>query len=192
MTIVGDKNRLALESSILRARRDWGHLALGCFVIHIEGQRYGILEPDATMLGCSYQEVKRRLDNRGSHCPFFSVWPNAGEVADAYSQAIYGDIGPEDLQLEKSPEQFREIVYANRVTWAPDGDEAFDDSSYVLQFDVGERVRVIGFWKRANQSHIQGTLRDLWLPADEFYGLLERWLREFELEREAVLQSIES
>lgn len=189
MTIVGDKNRLALESSILRARRDWGHLALGYFVIYIEGQRYGILEPDATMLGCSYQEVKRRIDNRGSHCPFFSTWPNAGQVADAYSQAVYGNIGPDERQLGKSPELLREIVYANQVQWAPDRDEAFDDGSYVLQFDVGDQVRIIGFFKGDDQSHIQHTRRGLWLPADEFYGLLVQWRQWFEVERAAAIHA---
>jgi hypothetical protein len=40
---------------------------LGYFVINILGQSYGIKEEDATALACSYEEVLRRIHDRGKH-----------------------------------------------------------------------------------------------------------------------------
>ncbi len=37
------------------------------------------------------------------------------------------------------------MVWDSKLMWAPDGDEAFDDGSYVLQIDSGSLVRLIGF-----------------------------------------------
>jgi len=64
--------------------------------------------------------------------------------------------------------------------WAPDGDKAFDDWSHVLQFDVGERVRLIAF-KSSEQGyhHAPDTLADAWLEAEEFYRVLEEWRSAF-------------
>jgi hypothetical protein len=62
--------------------------------------------------------------------------------------------------------------------WAPDGDEAFDDGSYVLQFDVDDRVRLIAFKHGERGEGWQcdsATLRDVWLAADEFYRILQQW-----------------
>jgi hypothetical protein len=39
----------------------------------------------------------------------------------------------------------RDMIYSRHILWAPDGDAAFDDGSYILQFDVDERVRLIAF-----------------------------------------------
>jgi hypothetical protein len=59
-------------------------------------------------------------------------------------------------------------------------DEAFDDGSYVLQFDVGDRVRLIAFKSDESYRHASGTLSDVWLPADEFYNVLREWRDAFE------------
>ena len=44
--------------------------------------------------------------------------------------------------------------------WAPDGDEPFDDASYVLQFDVKDRVRLIAFKSSEGYLHDPATLSD--------------------------------
>jgi len=59
--------------------------------------------------------------------------------------------------------------------WAPDDDEAFDDGSYVLQFDVEGRVRVIAFRSTEDYVHDPATLSDVWLPIQGFYGVLSQW-----------------
>jgi hypothetical protein len=70
--------------------------------------------------------------------------------------------------------------------WAPDGDAALDDGSYVLQFDVDDRVRVIAFRCRENFLHDPATLSDVWLSADGFYNVLQQWHDAFEAEWESL------
>jgi hypothetical protein len=47
--------------------------------------------------------------------------------------------------LELSKEQFHEATYAVDLVGAPDADEAFDDGSHILQFDIGDQVRLVAF-----------------------------------------------
>jgi hypothetical protein len=75
----------------------------------------------------------------------------------------------------------------NSCTWAPDGDEAFDDSSYILQFDIRNQVRLIGF-KSSNFVPDPSTIRDLWVSAFDYYSLLEDWIAEFDRERNLMLK----
>ena len=79
---------------------------------------------------------------------------------------------------------FRSLFYSTSKDrmWAPDGDQAFDDGSYVLQFDVNERVRVIAFRGGKGYRHAPDTLSDVWLPIDDFYGILQHWHDAFETE----------
>ena len=74
-------------------------------------------------------------------------------------------------------------IASHRITWAPDGDEAFDDGSYVLQFDVGDKVRLVAF-KSGDLGHQYDpeTLNDRWLEADQFYSILQQWRDAFEAE----------
>ena len=68
---------------------------------------------------------------------------------------------------------------SNRILWAPDGDEAFDDGGHVLQFDIGDQVRLIAFVNRPSEDD---ALREVWLNADNFYGLITEWHNGFEAE----------
>jgi hypothetical protein len=70
----------------------------------------------------------------------------------------------------------------NDCQWAPDGDKAFDDGSCVLQFDVKDRVRLIAFKSDDDYSYDPNTLSDVWLAAEEFYGILRQWRDTFESE----------
>jgi hypothetical protein len=55
---------------------------------------------------------------------------------------------------------------------APDGDEAFDDG-------VKDRVRLIAFRCGEGYAHDPATLSDVWLPADDFYRVLQQWQQAF-------------
>ncbi|MGD9724686.1 MAG: Imm42 family immunity protein [Pirellulales bacterium] len=65
--IVGDINRIGIESSIAQAYEHLGMRALGLFVLHVGGQRFGVYAPDATMLACSFDSVVQRIEHRGLH-----------------------------------------------------------------------------------------------------------------------------
>lgn len=77
---------------------------------------------------------------------------------------------------------FQDIIYSNHINWAPDGDAAFDDGSYVLHFDVGDQVRLIAFKCNEDNRPAPSSLSDKWLPADEFYDVLHQWQQAFEAE----------
>ena len=63
--------------------------ALGFFVLHVGGNRYGVKAPTATMLGCSYDAVVRRIARRDQHCVAFASESSAARIADAVSGALY-------------------------------------------------------------------------------------------------------
>lgn len=132
--IIGDSPVLAIESSISKAYERLSFRALGYFVIYVGGLCYGRRSADSTLLACSFDEVGRRLAMRGRHTMPFAGDADARSIAGAFRDAVYGD-EPLESHLGLPSPKFREMTYSNRVVWAPDGDEAFDDGSYVLQFE---------------------------------------------------------
>ncbi|ASF48512.1 Imm42 family immunity protein [Methylovulum psychrotolerans] len=188
--IIGNKSTFAIESSITRAYGRLSFRALGYFVIHIGGTSYGINSPDATLLACSFDEIKNRFIDRGTHKASFAIEPSAKKIANAINMSIYSESQIDENFFGMSLSEFYDIVTTNHIIWAPDGDEAFDDGSHVLHFDIENHVRLIGF-KRGN-SDIDDkeyhSLIDLWLDADEFYSILIRWYDVFESEWEAAVK----
>lgn len=181
--IIGDCSIFAIESGITHAYERLSLRALGFFVIHIGGHRYGVYSPDATMLACSFDEVRDRLARRGRHTAPFSTDPDAGKIADSFCQAIYAP-DKENEQFFGFPQpEFVRLVSWNHLQWTPDGDAAFDDSSYILHFDAKDKVRLIAFRSlEKGYVHDPSSLKDIWLTADEFYHVLQSWRDAFEAE----------
>lgn len=185
--IVGDPARLAIESSITRAYSRLSFRALGFFVLHIGGRVYGVRAPDATMLANSFDQVRERLADRGTHIAPFAAHQDAGKIADAYRLAGYAPDQETKSFFGMPQPEFSDLICRRRLVWAPDGDEAFDDGSYVLQFDCGHAVRLVGFkFSEEGYLHQPGTLSDLWMEADEFYSVLAQWIAAFEAEWNAA------
>jgi hypothetical protein len=181
---VGDTSSFAIESEITRAFERLSFRGLGFFVIHVAGQRYGIKSPDQSMLACSFDEVERRINGRGTHqAPFAEA--AAIDIASAYTSAVYLDNNGDQTYFDMSEAEFTKTLYSNSLVWAPDGDEAFDDSSYVLQFDVGDRVRLIAF-KRPDSLVDPTSMREVWLSSDTFYSALRQWRDTFMTEWESL------
>jgi hypothetical protein len=181
--LIGDPARFALESQITTAYSVPGLRALGFFVIHIRGKRYGVHEPDATMLACAFDGVKERIRWRGRHTAPFSAEPDAGRIADVYRRAIYAPQQEIGTFFGFPHAEFRALFHQRKLVWAPDGEEGFDDGSFVLQFDEEERVRLIGFkTKKAGYEHEPDTRADLWIEGSQFYGVLKQWSIAFEKE----------
>jgi Immunity protein 42 len=181
--IVGNSTVFAIEHRITHAYARLSFRALGCFLIHIEGQSYGVSKPDATMLAASFDEVEQRIARRGTHLASFSTVSDASQIADAYCEAIYAPDKENQRFFDILQPEFQTLFYSNHIAWAPDGDEAFDDGSHVLHFDFEDRVRLIGFrFCNGGYNHDPKTLSDVWLKADEFYRVLQRWHDTFEAE----------
>jgi hypothetical protein len=133
------------------------------------------------MLANSFDEVKKRFSNRGQHTAFFSG-ENADRIAACIIQALYA-AEQEGEQFFGIPQpDFRHMIYSHDLLWAPDGDAAFDDGSYVLQFDAEERVRLIAFKRAEGYFHNPASLSDAWIPAETFYSVLRQWHHDFEAE----------
>jgi len=141
-----------------------------------------VCEPDATMLACSFSEVERRLIRRGQHTAPFAT-EEAGEIADAFRNAIYAEEQEESYFGIPLPD-FAKLFSGNSsdLMWVPDGDEAFDEGSYVLQFDMDDRARLIAFRCLEGYRHDPASLSDVWLSADAFYDVLQQWHDAFEAE----------
>lgn len=183
--IVGDQARLAIESRITRAYEGRGLLALGFFLIHVAGVEYGVRAPDASMLANSFDSVMERIQRRGFHTAYFSLAP-AVKIAETFLDVIYGDPRMSDC-FGRSPESFLDAVESAAITWAPDGDAAFDDGSYVLQFDIEDKVRLIAF-KSGDEGRVE-SLSEVVVESEKFYKLLSDWSEAFEREWKATPKS---
>jgi hypothetical protein len=132
-------------------------------------------------------EVERRLANRGLHTARFAAESDAIAIADAFLDAIYAE-EQQETYFGMPLAEFSD-VFARRgqdCTWAPDGDEAFDDGSYVLQFDIEDRVRLVAFKSGEDFRHVQGTMSDVLLSAASFYEILQGWRDSFLKEWEGL------
>lgn len=131
------------------------------------------------LLRCCF---KSNFSSRRPTAPF-ATDPDAGRIADAFRDAIYAPDQEDKIFFGIPQPEFSSHFHSERLVWAPDGDEAFDDWSYVLQFDVQDRVRLIAFRSRdEGYHHAPDTLSDTWLEADEFYRILEQWRDAFQAE----------
>jgi len=147
-------------------------------VIHVKCCHYGVCEPEATMLACSLDAVERRISDCGSHTTAFATELDSGQIADAFRSVFYSEEQSESY-FGMTAADFAEAISSKHIQWAPDGDEAFDDGSYVLQFDVDDQVRLIAFKRGPDGRHDSSTLSDLWIASDEFYAVLRRWRDSF-------------
>ncbi len=180
--IVGDPSVFAIESEITLAYDRLNQLALGFFVIHVMGRCYGVREPDATMLADPFNEVVKRIARHGSHNPAFLMTETAANIAYSFRRAIYDESEKGELFLGMSIRQFINAFSSNRVEWSGHCDEAFDDSSYVLQFEDQNQVRLVAFTGTPDFQYDPASLRDVRLSPDAFYGILKEWHDRFKRE----------
>jgi Immunity protein 42 len=67
MNIIGDPKTFAIEWSISESFASRSQMALGYFIVHVSGTSFGVRSESATLLASSFNEVKRRLLERGLH-----------------------------------------------------------------------------------------------------------------------------
>lgn len=186
MMIKGDADNFAIESMIHEVFPKESLMALGSFLIHVAGKTYGVSSPTATMLACSFDSVRRRIANRGKHKADFSQ-EQSQKIVDRYLKLYYADSAEKDAASTFDYESCRFQIESNDLVMAPDGDAAFDDLSHVLQFDLGEKVRIIAFRNCPNKSETFESISELVLDEKVFYSVLESWAISFAKEREGLL-----
>lgn len=180
--IVGDLSVFALESSITQPYEHLSQRALGFFVIHVAGASYGVRSFDATLLACSFDAVQRRIVQRGKHCVRFDSEMPAVNIVQVFRAAWYDEPCQDQLFFGMTCKDIIDTLVLGEIVWAPDGDEAFDDGSHVLQFDIGDRVRLIAFKDTDGQEDVVRTLSEVSMDADVFYKILDNWQSGFESE----------
>ena len=188
--MIGNPLKLAIESEITQASERPSQMALGFFVIGVMGRSYGVRAPNATTLGPSFNEVGRRIAGRGSHNLPLVMEADAASVASAFRRVAYGELDANEQFFGMAAGQFRDAIYSNHLVWAPDGDEAFDDGSYVLQVECQDQVRLIAFMGTPDFLYDPRSLRDLRLSGDEFYTVLQGWHDGFNNEWKSALSKL--
>jgi len=131
------------------------------------------------MMATAFGGVGKRISERGSHKLAFAMDADAEEIALAYRRAVYADCSASELFFGMTAPQFERSMHSNELVWAPDGDEGFDDGSYVFQFEEEDHVRLIAFQSTEGFSINTDSLREVWLPTDDFYEILQRWHDSF-------------
>jgi hypothetical protein len=178
----GNSTMFHIRSGISKYYQSSGFLALGYFCISINGKQYGVYREDATWLANSYDSAKYRISRRGQHVIPIDMMGAGSDVAQSYIDAIYSDRSSRVEFCGLTREAFVDGIYACDVQCAPDGDRAFDDGTHGLQFDLGDRVRLI-FFKYNDQYQLQeDTFSDVILDGEVFYGTLASWVAWFERE----------
>ncbi len=174
-----------LESYVDSYLPNISQMAIGYFNISIGGRVFGVRKNDATLLACSYDAVLRRLKGRNAHTLSFGETFPPNVFVAALLRSHLGDLSHGLLLSDEEFEEFRAKLFSNDIFWAPDGDAAFDDGSYVIQIDCKDIVRVIGFTYGKSRNETLASVSEVWIESDDFYAVLEKWSKCFLAEWES-------
>jgi hypothetical protein len=178
--LIGDRNQFAFDIRVCRLTPNLYYKGIGYFLIYVNGVRYGLSHCEAETLVSPYEAMKKRLQFRGGHVAEFSQYPDPKEIALAVWEPGYGEVQKETyagLPIDRVVE----MVHSGHIDWFPCGGSGFDDGSDIIQFDIGDKVRIIGY----RVLDIYGTLADITdiqMPADEFYSLLQQAIDNIDLQ----------
>ncbi|WP_455296758.1 Imm42 family immunity protein [Brucella pituitosa] len=177
--IVGNRKKFAIESNIKLAYAKKSLLALGFFVVYVNGKRYGVRKDDATMLANSYDSIIERIKKRGSHVVESLNNESAQKIAEAYRDAFYEDDSSKKY-FGWDGNSFQDVLIEKGIVLAPDGDAAFDDGGHVLHFDEpNSKTRLIAFFNEENRSDLMSSVQEIYLEESVFYEILEQWAHLF-------------
>jgi hypothetical protein len=169
----GDPSLFALETGISSFYAEDGQQALGYMVMHVSGQSFGVRGPNATLLACSLDALEQRILKRGMHVLDIFEGRNARYIAESTHRAIYGDEDSADEELGK-------VIVDRNLLMAPDGDEAFDDGSHVLQVDMTDgSVMITAYRNLENADDRSASAVSITIDADYFYSTCTDHVEKF-------------
>jgi hypothetical protein len=176
---VGDKSSFAIESEVSRIFAAPGQRGLGYFVLYVSGHCFGVRDAEATMLACSLDSVLKRFERRGRHRFPLADKQTAAQVVATFVAAELSKGSTNTADSGETLKAFLDDLYSAGIVWAPDGDAAFDDSSYVFQFDTELEVRIIAFKHREDIAGTLSSIAEVRIESEIFYGILEAWSEGF-------------
>jgi hypothetical protein len=177
-SITGDVSKFAIESQIVEFWPDRRFMAYGYFTIIVNNKRYGLADQDDVTLSMPMRKMVRCIERRGTHNASFATRGNAIEIADYVNLAEYADNDYVEY-MGLSRRQLQSEVASRKLDWLTSESEAFDDGSTMLHFDCGEQVRLVAYKAGEDFHAVKGSVADVWLDADEFYGVLNAWASSF-------------
>lgn len=183
--IIGDASIFAIDSSVTAVYSVSDMKVLGSFCFHVAGKSYGVQHPQATMLACSVDAIQARIARRGAHLSSFSS-RSAAHVARLYLAGLYGVHYDTEEGLRTEAQSFAQESQLAQWVMAPDGDEAFDDGSHVLQFDLRNKVRLIAFRNEDGLDAMLDSISEVEMEEERFYSLLRDWDNAFRSECKRV------
>lgn len=150
--------------------------ALGFFQLRVGGTLFGIRNHTATWLHTVYNQLRFRIECRGTHCAPFACDASAEMIAEALRVSGYCMFPTRSEYFGIELDELYSLFATNRLHWSVYCDESFDDGSQILHFDVSDRVRIVAFRSLPEpQNFDRDSVREAWLPADTFYSLLGEW-----------------
>ena len=185
--LIGSPATFAIESFMAQVLARPGQRGLGYFCLHVGSKLYGIRSPDATLLACSFDAVVRRIEGRGTHVLAGLDHLDAIAVAQDVHAALYEDLPEEAHPCGMTVIRLSEELYRHAILMAPDGDAAFDDGGHVLQFDLGEQVRLIAFKNPdADETGVHAIV-EVRMNAGDFYEILASLKEQFMAQWDSAL-----
>jgi hypothetical protein len=189
--LIGRHAIFVIESFMAQVLAGPGQRGLGYFCLHVSSKRYGIRSPDATLLACSFDTVVDRIERRGTHVLAELNHLDAIAIAQGVHAALYKDLPEEAQACGMTAIRLRDELYRHDILMAPDGDAAFDDGGHVLQFDLGEQVRLIAFKNPDGDEAGVHAIVEVHMNTDDFYDILASWKEQFMTQWHSALMAQE-
>lgn len=185
--LIGAKESFAIEWSRHPGSGRAPTASFGTLRYWISGRAFGRPEAHATGHLAIWDQLRRVSADRRSPLPSqrFDNAP-ALEVLREYFRYARCDALAQDQQ------EFRQYISRIHDHVLSGAGEAFDDGSWVVKLDVGDRVRVLGVYtappldqqqseREISPEWLKGPCSEVELDAIEFYARVERCIREIEL-----------
>ena len=168
--IVGDRSRFAVEIELHPDSPKSISTGFGLYRFWIADQPYGRSAPDASCLAASCDALRERLGQRGHHDATGMPTGNPLGILERAYWLIYRVT---DVHIASRQASAQEVAQARRLMMAPDGDEAFDDGSFVVQWDdrgvVGLAAGLVG---EGDGPMIVDPVRSIRLGTVDFYDVV--------------------
>lgn len=184
--IVGDPDKFAIESWLVEAYDDRHFMAMGSFQVHVAARCYGVSKPgNVWAMAYPWNFLRDRLAQRSASPFWLGANLAAVDLAIAVRAAWHSE-NESDTYLGIRLKEFWRSLQTNNIDWQDNCERAFDDSSHVLTMDHVDRVRVVAFTRTDLESELAGTVAEVWLDCDSYYGILDTWQRKFKAEWDAA------
>lgn len=163
--VFGDKNSFAIEVEV-NERYDDYFIGDGFIVVYIKNICYGRKEKLATSFPCSVKQLETFIKNNINNGIDLNKYTK-DDIAFSYYIQNYSDL---DLSMYN-----KDFLFKTKCLTTWDFDEAFDDGSYIIHFDYGDKTRIIGFKSCIIKDKCmvqKDSVNEVYIQREEFVRIL--------------------